>query len=125
MIKSLNIEIWEREFSLPVEYDCYEDETVTDMQIRAAESFLAHPNWIANAKKQVEQFCSKQVQDDSENSKKNNIFSYIKPEYLFVKREATPRIALMCKYRYDMEHGLAVVFSPDGAITVGPQDIIL
>ena len=62
---------------------------------------------------------------DNENNRKDNIFSYIKPEYLFVKREDHPRVALMCKYRYDMEHGLAVVFAADGGITVGTQDIIL
>ena len=31
----------------------------------------------------------------------------------------------MCKYRYDIEHGLAVVFATDGSVTVGLQDFIL
>ena len=31
----------------------------------------------------------------------------------------------MCKYRYDPEHGLAVVFSHEGKVSVGIQDIIL
>ena len=31
----------------------------------------------------------------------------------------------MCKYRYDEEHGLAVVFYSEGKVTVGDQDIIL
>ena len=64
--------------------------------------------------------------NDDENAKKDNIFSYIKPECLFVKRDKeNPRIAMICKYRYDLEHGLAVVFSSDGEVTVGMQDIIL
>ena len=62
---------------------------------------------------------------DDENKKKDNILSYVKPEYIFVKREDNPRILILCKYRYDLEHGLAIVFSPDGSIVVGPQDIIL
>ena len=63
---------------------------------------------------------------DDENAKIDNIFSYIKPECLFVKRDkGNPKIAMMCKYRYDLEHGLAVVFSSDGEVTVGMQDIIL
>lgn len=82
--------------------------------------------WLEQAKKSVEKFCKDQVKRDKENDKKDNIFSYVKPEYVFVKRdEKQPRVALMCKYRYDLEHGLAIVFSSDGKISVGSQDIIL
>ena len=73
----------------------------------------------------VEKYCRDLLIEDVDNGKKDNIFSYVKPEYLFVKHEDKPRVAIMCKYRYDMEHGLAVVFSADGDISVGPQDIIL
>ncbi|MCM1054552.1 MAG: hypothetical protein NC394_03420 [Bacteroides sp.] len=126
MIESLEINIWGREFSLPIEYDCYEGETVTEEQINAVSHFSAHLEWIANSKGCVETFCKEQVMKDEKNSKKNNIFSYIKPERIFVKRDKKHhRVALMCKYRYDLEHGLAVVFSSDGEITVGIQDIIL
>ena len=60
------------------------------------------------------------------NIKKDNIFSYIKPDYLFVKRDdECPRVALMCKYRYEPENGLAIVYSSDGKAKVGIQDIIL
>ena len=67
-----------------------------------------------------------QVQEDADNQKKDNIFSYIKPDYLLIKRDAeNPRVAMMCKYRYEPEHGLTVVFPHDGQIVVGIQDIIL
>ena len=125
MINELNISIWERAFLLPVEYDCYDDEIVTDSQKSAVKMLTMHPEWIVSAKEQVKSFCREEVLKDDENNKKDNIFSYVKPEYLFVKHETKPRIAIMCKYRYDMEHGLAVVFSADGRITVGPEDIIL
>ena len=32
---------------------------------------------------------------------------------------------MMCKYKYDPEHGMAIVYSADGKVTVGIQDIIL
>lgn len=120
------MKIWERDFSLRVEFDCYAGETVTKEQKKAIKDFISHPEWISNAKTIIEEFCKKQVMDDDENSKKDNIFSYIKPDYLFVKRdEEHPRIALMCKYRYDPEHGLVVIFSHNGEVIVGIQDIIL
>jgi len=126
LTKIQKLTIWGRDFSLPVEYDCYDDETVTHGQIESLSNLVAHPGWIAEAKRQVEMFCSSQVMEDKENNKKDNIFSYVKPEYLFVKRdEAHPKIALMCRYRYDIEHGLAIVFSFDGIVSVGSQDMIL
>lgn len=126
LIKTLNINIWEREFSLSVEYDCYKDESVTAGQILALKEFAAHNDWITNSKSYVEEFCRNQVMEDAQNEKKDNVFSYVKPEYIFVKHENDhPRVALMCKYRYDVEHGLAVVFSADGTINVGSQDIIM
>ena len=126
MIESLETTIWGRKFTLPVEYDCYEGEEVTKAKIQALKRFKSHTDWIEQSKSIVEDYCREQVMSDDENAKKDNIFSYIKPECLFVKRDKeNPRIALMCKYRYDLEHGLAVVFSSDGEVTVGMQDIIL
>ena len=126
LTKPIVLEIWGREFSLPVDYDCYEGEEITEAQIQALKQFRTHTEWIEQSKSAVENYCKEQVMSDDENNKKDNIFSYIKPECLFVKRDKeNPRIALMCKYRYDLEHGLAVVFSSDGEVAVGPQDIIL
>ena len=126
MIKEINLTIWGREFSLPIIYECYDCETITEEQQKAAESFAAHPERIDSVKHKVEDYCKEKVLDDSENENKDNIFSYVKPERLLVKHDQiSPRTALMCKYRYDQEHGLAVVFNTDGSTVVGSQDIII
>lgn len=126
MIDSLKVSIWGRQFTLSVEYDCYEGEEVTKAQLQALKHFKSHTEWIEKSKSIVEDYCKEQVMSDEENAKKDNIFSYIKPECIFVKRDkVNPRIAIMCKYRYDLEHGLAVVFSSNGEVVVGIQDIIL
>jgi len=126
LTKTVDMNIWGRDFLLEIEFDCYTGETVTKEQEKAVKEFTAHSEWLMNAKHIIEEYCKESVMDDEENGKKDNIFSYIKPEYLFVKRDKEyPRVALMCKYRYDPEHGLAVVFSHEGEVTVGMQDIIL
>lgn len=126
MTKIMDMDIWDRDFSLEVVYDCNSDETVTNEQMKAEKEFVSHPEWLAKAKSTIEGYCKAKVMADDENKKKDNIFSYIKPHYLLIKRnEEHPRVALMCKYRYDPEHGLAIVFSYDGEVEVGPQDIIL
>lgn len=126
MNNEVEIIVWGRKYMLPIMYDCYKGESVTLEQTNALAVFKSHSNWIETAKKRVEDYCKEQVAEDDDNQKKDNIFSYIKPESIFVTRDKTrPQIALMCKYRYDPEHGLAVVFSQDGRVTVGSQDIIL
>lgn len=126
MIKMLNIEIWGRKFSLNVEYDCYAGEKITSEQIEAVERLRNNILWLNKAKEDAVKYCKTEVEGDDANQKKDNIFSYIKPEAIFVKRDdRQSRIALMCKYRYDPEHGLAIVFDRNGSITIGPQDIIL
>ena len=126
MIKTLNTEIWGRRFSLNVEYDCYVGEEITSEQIEAVERLNTNISWFNKAKDDVVKYCKAEVDGDDENQNKDNIFSYIKPEAVFVKRDTLKsRIALMCKYRYDPEHGLAIVFDRNGNVTIGPQDIIL
>lgn len=90
MIKELNLSIWERAFLLPVEYDCYDDEIVTDTQKNAVKMMAMHSEWIVSAKARVECFCKEQVLADNENNRKDNIFSYIKPEYLLSSVRITP-----------------------------------
>ena len=129
MTDRISILIWERKFDLPVEYDRYSDEKITKEQEEALAEFIRHPDWIYNSKASIEEYCKVQVMEDERNEKKDNIFSYVKPDYVYVKRnrrneKEKPKVALMCKYKYDPEHGLAVVFS-EGSVTVGIQDIIL
>ncbi len=124
MIEKMSILVWGREFELPINYNCYDGEYVTDEQTKLVNKFIEHPEWIFSSKDIVEKYCKQQVIDDEDNQKKDNIFSYIKPISIFVKHVKKPKIALICKYRYDEEHGLAIVFDDDGNISVGPEDII-
>lgn len=127
IIKSLNINIWGKVFSLSVEYMCYEGEIITEEQIDAVKRFIAHnKEWVENSKIKVEEFCKTDVMADDDNHSKDDIFSYITPTCLFAAREEYHyRVAIMCDYRYDEEHGLAIVFDSDGTVIVNIQDIIL
>ncbi|MBR5041081.1 MAG: hypothetical protein IKX68_08175 [Clostridiales bacterium] len=126
MIETIETEIWGRSFILPVVYDCYAGEKVTQTQMDMMNVFAHHLDWIDDSKFQVEDYCREDVLSDDENDKKDNVFSYLKPDCIFVKRSRKePRVALMLKYRYDPEHGLAVVFTMNGEISIGSQDIIL
>ena len=126
MIKTVNIEIWGRTFQLDIMSNFYESEDLSPKQAAAIKHFLSNLKWIEKSKTDVEKYCKIDVENDDENQKKDNIFSYIKPECIFVEDNVKiPRVALMLHYRYDPEHGLAVVFDKHGNVTVGIQDIIL
>lgn len=125
MINKVDIIIWDRQFSLPFEYDCYKGDVVTEEQTAIWESFLKHPKWIDKSKTIVEAHCKKAVSEDEDNKKKDNIFSYVKPVSFFITREKKgARVAMICNYRYDPEHGLAIVFSRDGTISIDNQDML-
>lgn len=128
MINEVELNVWERKFVLPVRYDCFDDEEVTDQQETAVNNFISHPKWLDAAKRRVEEYCHSAVESDCQNQKKDNIFSYIRPEYLYVKRDERrnySRLALMLKYKYDIGHGLAVIFNDNGDTNVSSQDEIL
>lgn len=113
-----------RIFLLEIVYDYYTGEKVSREQKIALKNFFKHPEWLNKSKIHVENYCREFVDTDDENLKKDNIFSYIKPTTIYVSRYKN-LVAIMCKYRYDLEHGLAIVFDQDGNVTVGIQDIIL
>lgn len=128
MIKETNINIWGRDFLVPVRFDCYTGEEVTKQQIDAINLVIKNPKWIEEARSALERYCKKAVDSDNANSKKDNVFSYVKPEYFYVKRDegkGYSRVCLMFKYKYDLSHGLAVVFDNKGTAKVGTQDEIL
>ena len=126
LIKKVELDIWGRTFSLQVYYVCYEGEELLKEQVEMVQLLLSNKQWIQNAKKHIEKYCENDVMADKNNTKKDNIFSYIKPSSIFIERDNNPPlIALMCDYKYDLEHGLAVVFDSSGNVTVGIQDIIL
>ena len=126
MIKTVTIEIWGRTFDLDIVSSFYESENLSPDQEVIVNKFLANLKWIEKAKTAVENYCKLDVENDDENHKKDNVFSYVKPKCIFVEADVKiPRVALLLHYRYDPEHGLAVVFDSNGNVTIGIQDIII
>ena len=119
----LNITIWNRDFDLKVLYDCYAGEEVLGEQKDALKEFASNKKMIEASKSSVEKYCLSQNKDEIGADEIDNIFKFVIPERIFVKRDG--RVALLCRYKFDEEHGIAVVYK-DGKITeIGNEDIIL
>ncbi len=115
--------IWGRELELEIIYDCYDGEKVLPIQKEAYNAFVMDGNEMNNSKEAVKKYCLEENKEEIGTDRIDNIFKYVMPESIFIKRDG--RVALLCKYRYDMEHGIAVVFMDGKFIEVGSQDIIL
>jgi hypothetical protein len=119
------IMIWEREFELSVTYECYPGETVLDNQTEALAIFSAMASAIEESKKDVESYIMNENPTEVGKSI-DNIFKYVMPVGIFVPRNIKSRsVAIMCNYKFDPEHGLAIVFENELFKAVGTQDIIL
>lgn len=117
-----DMNLWGRDFSLPVYYECDTDQDVLEMQKEAKNTLLASWDVVEDSKQAVEDYCLNRDGDQVENPI-TNIFRYVIPTNILVLRsENSRKAALMCNYRFDPEHGLAAVFENEQLVAVVPQD---
>ena len=118
------IYIWGRKFELDVILECYPGETVLESQKQAFEQLCAAGvinSALEPLKDYVAANAGAQVTLPIE-----NIFKYVMPKRIFVPHsKKAALVAIMCNFKFDMEHGIAVVFENGQLKKIGPQDIIL
>lgn len=121
----MKITIYGRKFELDIHYRKYTGQEVLKSQYDAIAKFK-HAN-IDSSLDKVKKFIIEDSKDyyDEPIESIDNIFKYIKPRYLFVPRDDKGIVAIMCDYKVDEEHGLAIVFKNGSYMNVGTQDIIL
>ena len=128
MNKKFELEIWGRKLPLTLDYDCYEGEEVLPAQQAAAESFIENPSVIDGTLDEVKRYCLERDGDRIADGKIENIFKYVVPQSIFIKRpweDAEPLIGLMCAYRFNEDDGIALVFKGGNFVEIGSQNIIL
>lgn len=120
------ISIWERWFELPLMYECYAGEEVLESQKEAHAMLEDNAKEVAESLEQVKQYVKETGTVQLVDNEIENIFKYVMPKSIFVPHSKKHRtVAIMCNYKFDMEHGIAVVFENGQFKKVGPQDIVL
>lgn len=120
------IVIWGRSFTLNAVLAHYQGESVLDSQHDALEWILSTPAALELSKKSVEAYLKKTQPDKFLNGAVDNIFKYVMPRHIYIPHDKNHQaVAIMCDCKFDMEHGLAVVFEDGKFKKIGPQDIIL
>ena len=105
------ITIWDRAFDLSVVYECYAGEEVLESQREAFAMLEDNEKEVADSLAAVKKYVQKTGADQLKDDGIENIFKYVMPKSIFVPHTKKHRIAaIMCNYKFDMEHGIAVVF---------------
>ena len=125
-MSKIEINIWGRDFSLPVDYECYVGETIIPIQKEAFEKLIQHKAELLEDSSAIKEYCLKKNGSDIQENEIRNIFRYVIPSGIYVLRDSEKRsVALMCNYRFDMEHGIALLFENEKLKKIGQQDMVL
>ena len=109
LMNKMTITVWGRKFELDVIYKTFSSKEATTLQYEAAKMFCKKEEFN-DALSQIKKY----VIDNggSENGVRNidNIFKYVMPRCIYVPKANQRVVAILCDYRFDPEHGIAVVY---------------
>lgn len=124
-MNKINTEIWGRGFELPVIIKQFKGKEITDIQKEAVDRFEKNLNILNDAKAEVEKYIIDNGLKENGINEVDNIFKYVIPKSISVPKSKKRVVALMCNFKFDMEHGLAIIFEDEKLKEVGPQDLVL
>lgn len=124
-MNKIKMNIWGRDFDLPVMIKQFKGRDITDEQNDAVEKFESSEKMVNAAKDEVEKYIIKNGLKDAGVDSVDNIFKYVIPKTISVPKSKKRIVAIMCNFKFDMEHGLAIVFEDEKLKKIGPQDIVL
>ncbi|MEF2801191.1 MAG: hypothetical protein U0N22_04760 [Acutalibacter sp.] len=124
-MNNINITVWDRQLDLSIVFDCYKNEAVLPIQEEALNKLLAS-DAIDNSKSSVEKYCLSNNGQEIGEDKISNIFKYVMPYSLYIRRttSADRIVGLVCKYRFNPEDGLVILFKNEELIDIGTTDIL-
>lgn len=111
----VSMKIWGRKFKLGVMYECFDDD-ISDAQENALNEFLDGKSELELIQEKVKKYCTDDEMSDGVKTI-DNIFKYVIPKNIYVMRsERHHKIALICNYKFDPEHGMVITFK-DGKVS--------
>ena len=117
------LNIWNRDFEKDITYEIFSDKPVTEKQKAIADGLSAvdFSESLEGVIKYIKKYNSRDLGED----RIDNIFRYVIPKRIYITQSEEEEFAIMCNYKFDMEHGIAVVYKGGKFKEAGPQDIIL
>ena len=106
---SKKVNVWGREFELEVQYEANEGEELLRKQIDALDSFMNSTDILLSDPDAVIKYCLSNNPDEI-TEPINNIFKYVIPTAILIRRDMDDNVVLLCDYKFDYEDGIAIVF---------------
>ena len=76
--------------------------------------------------KKLTSFIEKEYKEKLQGKNVDNIFKYVIPKIIYVPNNCKKRtVALLCNFKFDIEHGLALVYENEKLVNIVSQDEIL
>lgn len=117
--------IWGRKLQLKVFYDCFEDEEITPSQENTLSSFLGDCPEIELSLASLKNYCEKHSAGKIKADDIDNVYKYVVPRSIFVMRKPKGAIALLCDFRFDIEHGIAIAFKDGRLNKITTQNAVM
>lgn len=123
--------VWGRSFELLVTFDVYDDEEVSEHQIKTYEDLkVNYVEYFDSVKDEIYEYVK---EDTGENELPDNIFKFAIPKAIIIQREDEDEeeddykmeFALLCDYKYNLDDGISVSFEDGESTGVGPEDVVL
>lgn len=124
-MNKINMNIWGREFNLPIMVKQFKGKEITDTQKEAIAEFESCEKIVNSVKADVENYILENGLKVTGVNEVDNIFKYVIPKSISVPKAKERVVAIMCNYKFDMEHGIAIIFENEKLKNIGPQDLIL
>lgn len=124
-MNNLKTTIWGRELDLDVVFDVFDGKTINENQNKAFNLFIENIKNLDNCLQKVKEYC---IENSNEQIKSvDNIFKYIMPKTIYVINsfDENRTVALLCNFKFDMEHGMAIVFKNEEFSELGDQSLII
>lgn len=123
---SRRVDLWGKRFLLEVEYETYDGDEVLSEQVRAVERLLAAWDVVEASLDRLKEYCLSESPEEIASDHIDDIFRYVVPTTLYALRDEDARVvSLLCEYRFDPEHGIALRFEDEKLAEIGTQDIAL
>ena len=128
LMNKIKMDIWERVLDIDIVYDTYQGERVLDAQVDAFNIFMTESKRLFGlAEGEVKKYCLSINKEDIQESVITNIFKYVKPKAIYVKRNTGKDriVALLCAYKFNPDDGIAIVFKNEKLLNIGTENDIL
>ena len=122
-MSKIEVKIWGRDFCIDAALQMYPGMEATSKQIETLKSICSID--FAHSLDDVKAYVTMKNGSDLVGMEINNIFKYVMPDHFYIPKRPDGLIALMCNYRFDLEHGIAVVFIDGQFKKVCSQDEVL